>query len=57
MYLDYCRAAFSVQVSFSVLNKKTDPDTLVKDEFRPPVIKMHPSFSPIATEYDCRDRF
>ena len=49
--------AFSVHVSFSVLYMKTCPDTLVKEEFRPPVIRMHPSFSPMATEYDYRDRF
>ena len=28
----------------------------MKQEFRPPVIRMLPSFRPIATEYDCRHR-
>jgi len=46
------RVAFSVHVSLSVLYIKTCPDTLVKDEFSPPVIKIHPSFNPMATEYD-----
>ena len=57
MYLDCIREAFSVQVSFSVLYMYTCPDTLVNDEFSPPVIRIHPSFNPIATEYDCRLRF
>jgi hypothetical protein len=39
-----------VQLSFSVLYKKTEPETFVKEELRPPVIKIHPSFKPIATE-------
>jgi hypothetical protein len=46
-----------VHVSFSVLYIKTCPDTLVKEELRPPVMRMHPSFKPMATEYDCSDRF
>jgi hypothetical protein len=44
------REAFSVQVSFSVLYIKTYPETLVKEELRPPVISIQPSLSPIATE-------
>ena len=52
MYLLWSKEAFSVQVSFSVLYMNTRPDTFVKEEFNPPVIRMQPSFSPIETEYD-----
>ncbi len=41
---------FSVHVSSSELNMKTEPDTFVKLELSPPVIKMQPSLRPIATE-------
>jgi len=30
----------------------TEPETFVKQEFRPPVIRILPSARPIATEYD-----
>jgi len=33
------------------------PDTLVNDELSPPVINIHPSLSPMATEYDYNTRF
>ena len=46
-----------MHVSVSVLYIYTEPETLVNDELRPPVIKIQPSFKPIATEYDCNTKF
>jgi len=34
----------------------TAPLTFVKQELRPPVIRIFPSANPSATEYDCKER-
>jgi hypothetical protein len=56
VYLLWFKEAFSVTASFSVLYMYTEPDTFVKQELRPPVIRMLPSAKPIATEYDYKHR-
>jgi len=45
-----------MQTSLSVLYMYTDPETLVKQESRPPVMRQLPSARPIATEYYCKQR-
>jgi hypothetical protein len=57
VYLLCINEAFSDTVSFSVLYIYTDPETFVNDELSPPVMSMHPSFKPIATEYDYKAKF